>query len=158
MNSYFLSVFKHNHQTRFTTQRGSMLPEVKTSMIQKTVTYRTMSRWNSLPEHENTKVWFKLSLKQYLQYLQQELQLNCAFTLVTTCLGKKKETLVKIEFIIILLLLLFLLLSFLLLPTISIHFSVFFYNLFFYIDLCLWPKFNQCSFNRYVDLSETDSD
>lgn len=60
---------QHEHQTRHATEGRFILPRANTCSIQKTVIYRAMERWNSLPVyivHENTKERFKMLLKQHL--------------------------------------------------------------------------------------------
>ena len=73
---------QHNYQTRCATDRRCMLPNAKSSMLQKTVMYRAMVIWNSLPMHivqESIKEQFKSLLKQHLQITLEQLCLcvNC---------------------------------------------------------------------------------
>ena len=61
---------QHEYQTRHATEGRFILQKVKTRVIQKTVMYRAMVMWNSLPVHiiqVNTKERFKMLLKQYLK-------------------------------------------------------------------------------------------
>lgn len=70
----FSQFAQHNYQTRYVTERRFILPKAKTSMMQKTVMYRAMVRWNSLPLHivqEDTRDRFKILLKQYLKLFKE---------------------------------------------------------------------------------------
>lgn len=64
----------HHYPTRHAVGGSFILPRVKTKSIQRSVRYRAMCEWNSLPntiKQQNTRDGFKTSLKEY--YLQRNL-------------------------------------------------------------------------------------
>ena len=64
---------QHNYQTRHTIEGRFVLPKSKSNMGQKTVMYRAMVSWNSLPVHiiqEHSQVHFKRLQNDYLSIIK----------------------------------------------------------------------------------------
>ena len=65
---------QHEHQTRHAIEGRFNFPIVKSSVIMKTVLYRAVVGWNSLPCYircSTTKEGFKMRVKQYLQIFHE---------------------------------------------------------------------------------------
>lgn len=60
---------EHNYETRHATEGRFILPKVKTNNAKRTVMYRSMFMWNTLPGYivnENNQHQFKVLLKRNL--------------------------------------------------------------------------------------------
>jgi len=65
------SIDTHHYPTRHAVGGSFILPKVKTKSIQRSVGYRAMCEWNSLPntiKQQNTLYGFKISLKKYITF------------------------------------------------------------------------------------------
>lgn len=68
-NSLMFSCDRHKYSTRQSSERRFVLPAYRTGAGQRTLHYREMVAWNSLPRflvNETSKMAFKIKLKLYL--------------------------------------------------------------------------------------------